>query len=37
MNETPATGSYMVAAYLVVAVVLLLYVASLVRRARKGG
>jgi len=45
MNETPATGAYMVAAYVVTAVVLLGYLISLLRRTggredegrRKGG
>ncbi len=34
MSETPATGAYMVAAYVVGAVILLGYAASLWRRAR---
>ena len=36
MNETPATGGYMIAAYVAVAAVLVVYVASLVARARRG-
>ena len=35
MNETPATGAYMVAAYIVVAVEVGVYAFSLWRRARK--
>lgn len=34
MSETPATGGYMVAAYVVAAVILLGYAASLWRRSR---
>lgn len=34
MNETPETGGFMVAAYVVTAVILLAYTATLVRRAR---
>jgi hypothetical protein len=35
MNGTPDNGSYMVAAYLLTAVILLGYVISLVRRSRE--
>ena len=35
MSETPANGGYLVAAYVVVAAVVLSYVASLWSRSRK--
>ena len=35
MNEAPANGGYMVAAYLVTAVILLGYAVSLYRRGRE--
>lgn len=35
MNETPATGAYMVAAYTIAAVILLAYAASLWLRSRR--
>lgn len=34
MPETPQNGAYMIAAYIVVAVVVLMYTASLWRRGR---
>jgi len=37
MNETPATGGYMVVAYVTTAVLLLGYLASLWRRTRGRG
>jgi hypothetical protein len=36
MNETPSNGGYMVAAYLVAALIIVGYTASLLRRARRG-
>jgi hypothetical protein len=35
MNETPANGGYLVLAYLLVAVILLGYTISLIRRSRR--
>ncbi len=35
MNETPANGGYMVAAYLLAAIILLGYTLGLLRRARR--
>lgn len=37
MNETPATGGYMVAAYLATGLILLGYTIALIRRARRPG
>jgi hypothetical protein len=36
MSEMPSNSGYMIAAYVAVAVILLAYVWSLVRRARRG-
>ena len=36
MNETPANGGYMVAAYTLAAIILLSYAIGLLRRARRG-